>query len=84
MTLLTQQFTENQQVQTFSYINWHSHSPIQWEKTTANVLIQWAVKICSNEKFLDEGLDTIKRNLFEVNNYPRKIVQNIIQVSEYP
>ena len=83
MTLLTQQFTENQQIQTFSYINWHSHSPIQWKKT-ANVLIQWAVKICSNEKFLDEGLDTIKHNLCEVKNYPRKIVQNIIKVSEYP
>ena len=21
------------------YINWHSHSPLQWKKTTANVLI---------------------------------------------
>ena len=31
------------------YINWHSHSP--WKKTTANVLIQSAIKICSDKKF---------------------------------
>ena len=33
------------------YINWHSHSPLQWKKTTANVLIQRAIKICSDKKF---------------------------------
>ena len=42
------------------------------------MLIQRAIKICSNEKFLDEELDTIKHNLCEVNDYPRKFVQNII------
>ena len=60
------------------YINWHSHSPLQWKKTTANILIQRAIKICSDKKFLDEELDIIKHNLSEVNNYPRKFVQNII------
>ena len=60
------------------YINWHSHSPLQWKKTTANVLIQRAIKICSDEKFFDEELCIIKHNLCEVNNDPRKFVQNII------
>ena len=60
------------------YINWHSHSLLQWKKTTANVLIQRAIKICSDKKFFDEELDIIKHNLCEVQNYPRKFVQNII------
>ena len=33
------------------YINWHSHSPLQWKKTTANVLIQRAIKIYSKKVF---------------------------------
>ena len=37
-----------------------------------------AIKICSDKKFLDEELDIIKQNLCDVNNYPRKFVQNII------
>ena len=60
------------------YNNCHSHSPLQWKKTTANVLIQRSIKVCSDKKFLDEELDIIKHNLCEVNNYPRKSVQNII------
>ena len=60
------------------YIIWRSHSPIQWKKTTANVLNQRSIKFYLNEKFLDEELDTIKHNLCEVNDYPRKFVQDII------
>lgn len=59
------------------YINWHSHSPLQWKKATANVLIRRASRICSDKKVLDEELDIIKHNLSRVNNYPRKFVQNI-------
>ena len=33
------------------YINWHSHSPLQWKKTTANILIQRAIKIYSKKFF---------------------------------
>ena len=47
-------------------------------KTTANVLTQRAIKICSDEKFLDQELNIIKHNLCAVNNYPRKFVQSII------
>ena len=75
MTLLTHQFIGNQQ--TDIYINWHSHSPLQWKETTANILIQMTIKICSDKTFLDEELDIIKQNLCEVSNYPRKFVQNI-------
>ena len=60
------------------YINWHSHSPLQWKKTTANVLIQREIKICSDKKFLDEELNLIKHILCDVNNYPKKFVQSII------
>ena len=68
MALLTRQFPGNQQ--TDIYINWHSHSTLQSKKTIANVLIQRAIKICSDEKFSDEELGIIKHNLREVNNYP--------------
>ena len=63
---------------TDTYINWHCYSPLEWEKTTANILIQRATKICSDKKFLDKELDIIKQNLCEVNNYPKKFVQDII------
>ena len=42
------------------------------------MLIQTAITICSDEKFLDRELDIIKHKLCELNNYPRKFVQNII------
>ena len=59
------------------YINWHSHLSLQWKKTTAKVLTQRTIKICFNEKFLDEELDIIEHNLCEVNGYSRKFVRNI-------
>ena len=42
------------------------------------MLIQTGIRICSDKKFLDEELDIIKHNLCDINNYPRKFVQNII------
>ena len=56
-------------------INWHSHSPLQWKKTTANILNQRAIKMCSDKKFLDKDLEN---DLCEINKYPRKFGQNII------
>ena len=40
--------------------------------------IRRAIKIWSDKKFLDEDLDIIKRNLCDVNDYPRKFVKNVI------
>ena len=60
------------------YINWHSHLPFQRKKTTANILIQRKIKICSDKKILVEELGIIKHSLSEVNNSPRKFVRNII------
>ena len=39
----------------YIWINWHSHSPLQWKKTTANVLIESAVKIFSDKNFLNKA-----------------------------
>ena len=64
------------------YINWHSHSPSKWKKTTANVLIQRAIKICSDKKFLDEELNIIKQNLCDINNYPKKLCK-ILSITTY-
>ena len=65
------------------YINWNSHSPLHWKKTTANILIHRAIKICSDKKLLDEELDITKHHLCEVNEYPRKFVKNIINDNLY-
>ena len=46
-----------------TYINWHSHSLLQWKEIAANVLIQRAIRICSDKKLQDEGLDVIKYNM---------------------
>ena len=63
------------------YIDWHSHSPLQRKKTTANMLIRSAVRICFDKKLQNEELDLIKQNLCVVINCPRKSVQNIINYS---
>ena len=42
---------------TYIYVNCHSHSLLQCKKTAVNVLIQRAIEICSDEKFLDKELD---------------------------
>ena len=76
MMLLTQQFTGNQQTQTFTLTGIHIHH--YREEITASLLIQRAIKICSDKKFLDEELNIIKHNLCDVNNYPRIFVQSII------
>ena len=60
------------------YINWHSHSQLQWKETAANVLIQTAIRICSDKKLLHEELDINSHNPCEVNYYPSKFIQNII------
>ena len=49
------------------YINWHWHSSLQWKKTTANVLIQRTIRICSDKKFSDEELDINKHNICDIN-----------------
>ena len=48
MTRLTQQLTEKP-TNTDIYIKWHSQ--LHWKKTTANVLIQRAIKICLDKNF---------------------------------
>ena len=42
------------------------------------MLIQRATRICFDKKLFLEELDTIKHNLCEVNYYPRKFIQNVI------
>ena len=42
---------------TYIYVNYHSHSLLQCKKTAVKVLIQRAIEICSDERFLDKELD---------------------------
>ena len=65
------------------YINWKSHSPIEWKKTTANILIQRAVNICSNKELLDKELEKIEYSLCNINGYPKKFVKDIIKYNIY-
>ena len=54
------------------------HSPFRWKKTTAKVLIQRAIRICSSKWLHDEKLNMIKHSLCDVSNYSRKFARNII------
>ena len=44
-------------------INWHSHSSLQWKKTTANVLILKAMRICSYKTLQNEEVDVTKHSI---------------------
>ena len=65
------------------YINWYSHSPLQWKKTTANILIQRAINICSSKELLDKELNIIEHSLCIINGYPKNFVKNIIRYNIY-
>ena len=77
MTLLTQQFIGNQQIQTFTLTNIHIHHH-SGRKQQPTCQFKEKLKSVPIKKFLDEKLDINKQNLCEVNNYPRKFVKNNI------
>ena len=61
------------------YINWYSHSPRIWKINTLKGLIKRAIGICSTTEYLNEELMHLKNVFVEINQYPQKLVDKIIQ-----
>jgi len=61
------------------YMNWHSHAPSTWKISTLKCLVKRAFMISSKEEFLQEELGHLKKVFTEYNQYPEKVVQEIIR-----
>ena len=59
------------------YINWNSHSHIQWKRGSLKNLIQRLISICSNEKLLEDELNYLRNVFIKINDYPPKLVNSI-------
>ena len=61
------------------YINWYSHTPLQWKIGTLRNLITRAKNISSTEDLLNLELDHLKTVFCNINDFPKNVVNNIIQ-----
>ena len=68
------------EINTDLYINWNSHSPIQWKRGSLKNLIQRSISICSNEELLEDELNYLRNVFIKVNDYPPKLVNSIIKI----
>ena len=60
-------------------MNWHSHAPPTWKISTLKCLVKRAFMISSKEEYLQEELAHPKKVFTEYNQYPKKIVEEVIQ-----
>ena len=60
------------------YINWHSHVPLQWKKSTLRSLVNRALHICSLPSSLAQEIDHLKNIFVKQNAYPSNFVNSII------
>jgi len=60
------------------YINWNAHAPKIWKIGTIRTLVKRALTICLDKKSLDTELKYIKHALININNYPAKVINDII------
>lgn len=82
MSPLTHQFIESKQTQTFILTEIYiQNCKERKQQLTCNSKEQF--RICSNKRLQDKELDLIKHNPCDVNNYPRKLVQHIIDYNLY-
>ena len=63
------------------YIHWHSHSPIEWKKTTINILLKRAFFLCSTKELLQIELDHLRNVFCSLNGYPLPFVNNMIELA---
>ena len=61
------------------YMNWKSHAPSTWKIATLKSLIKRAFLVSSTTTSLDSELDHIKKVFSELNDYPPKLVVEIIK-----
>lgn len=70
------------QTHTDIYLNWNAHAPTTWKVATAKSLVKRAFRISSTKKSLDEELAHLTKVFTTINNYPKKIIQNIIETEQ--
>ena len=61
------------------YIDWFSHAPIQWKKSTLRGLVKQALTICSSQILLNNEIEYLKYVFINNNQCPKNFVETIIQ-----
>ena len=61
------------------YMNWHSHAPSTWKISTLRCLVKRAFMISSTDEYLQEELTHLKKVFTGYNEYPMKVVEEVIQ-----
>ena len=60
-------------------MNWNSQAPMQWKIGTIKNLVKRSIFICSDQYLLQKELDYLKKVFVEINDYPSKATEKIIQ-----
>ena len=60
-------------------LHWNAHSPTTWKTATVKSLVKRAFSVSSTEAALDSELSRLRRVFTTINNYPLKVVNNIIE-----
>ena len=60
-------------------MNWYSHAPTSWKIATLKSLIRRAFLVSSKPESLNAELIHLKDAFCEKNDYPRKLVEQIIE-----
>ena len=61
------------------YMNWYSHAPSSWKIATLKSLVKRAFLVSSNTESLNCELDHIKTTLSDKNDYPPKLIEEIVK-----
>ena len=61
------------------YMNWNSHAPQAWKISTLRCLVKRAVLLCSEERYLQEELEHLKKVFSEYNQYPMNVIRKVIE-----
>ena len=61
------------------YMNWYSHAPTSWKIATLKSLIRRAFLVSSKPESLNAELIHLKDAFCDKNDYPRKLVEQIIE-----
>ena len=60
-------------------MNWNAHAPTVWKIATLRSLVKRARLISSTENALQKEIAHLKKVFSEYNNYPVKLIENIIE-----
>ena len=61
------------------YMNWYSYAPNTWKIATLKSLVKRAFLICLKPEYLQAELSHIKETFSEKNDYPIRLVEEIIK-----